>query len=286
MPMNLTPLASTIAETRQAVASARSLGQKIGFVPTMGALHEGHASLIRAARSESEYVVVSIFVNPTQFGPNEDYARYPRTLEADRLLCAQSGASLVFCPAPQEMYPAGFVTFVEVSQLDKYLCGPRRPGHFRGVATVVLKLFNIVLPDVAYFGQKDAQQARIIQQMVRDLDVPVRVKVEPTLREADGLAMSSRNRYLDPTQRTQASVLFRALTEVEKNYRAGEREVTKLEAIMTTMIAAIPGARLDYATIVDAENLQPITIVTRPALVAMAVFLGTTRLIDNITLSE
>jgi pantoate--beta-alanine ligase len=279
------PLTTTIAETRAAVAAARTAGRRIGLVPTMGALHAGHASLIRAARVECEYVVVSIFVNPTQFGPAEDFSRYPRTLDADRELCAAVGTDLIFAPSAADMYPADSRTVVEVTGLQDVLCGHSRPGHFRGVATVVLKLLNIVQPDVAYFGQKDAQQALIIRRMVADLNVPVIVRVHPTVREPDGLAMSSRNRYLDPAQRLGASSLHRALKKVEELVAAGERSVPVLERVMADLIAAAPGARLDYARVVDAQTLDTIATVARPALAALAVFFGTTRLIDNTILT-
>ena len=264
---------------------ARQSGKTIGLVPTMGALHAGHASLIRAARAQTDYVVVSIFVNPTQFGPNEDFSRYPRTIESDRELCAAVGTDLIFVPTPAEMYPKGFCTEVAVKGLEDHLCGPLRPGHFRGVATVVLKLFNIVLPDIAFFGQKDAQQVRIVEQMARDLDLLVKVEIVPTVREADGLAMSSRNRYLDPDQRRRASVLYRSLEKVRDLVARGERDVAKLEAALVAELASTPGASVDYARIVDAATLQPIERLERPALAAVAVYLGATRLIDNITLT-
>jgi pantoate--beta-alanine ligase len=272
---------TTIAEVRAAVADARKRGRTVGFVPTMGALHEGHAALVRAARAASGYVVVSVFVNPTQFGPTEDFAKYPRTLDADRALCHEAGADLVFAPAVAEMYPERSVTFVEVAELDAVLCGASRPGHFRGVCTVVLKLFNIVQPDRAYFGAKDYQQARIVTQMVRDLNVPVDVRVEPTVREPDGLALSSRNRYLSATERAAAPAIYQALLAVRAR-AASDHDVATLEAGLRTNLAAIPGARVDYARVVDAESLQPIARIDRPAVAAVAVFLGTTRLIDNI----
>jgi pantoate--beta-alanine ligase len=279
------PVASTIAEVRAAVAGARAEGKSIGFVPTMGALHAGHASLIRTARARTGFVVVSIFVNPTQFGPNEDFARYPRTFAADLELCAAVGADAVFAPAPAEMYPEGFSTSVEVRGLQDPLCGATRPGHFGGVATVVLKLFNIVRPDVAFLGAKDAQQARIIQQIARDLDLTVRVEVLPTVREADGLAMSSRNRYLDPAQRQAAPLLYRALEKVRNLVADGERDARKLEALLAAEVASTPGAVLDYARVVDAQTFGPVERIERPALAALAAYFGTTRLIDNITLT-
>jgi pantoate--beta-alanine ligase len=277
-------LTHTIGETRQAIAVARAAGETIGFVPTMGALHEGHAALIRQARGECGFVVVSIFVNPTQFGPNEDFNRYPRTLPEDRVICEREGADLIFAPDAAEMYPTAFRTFVEVNELGKHLCGASRPGHFRGVATVVLKLLNVIQPDRAYFGQKDAQQVRIIQQLVRDLDVPTEIVVVPTVREEDGLAISSRNRYLEPADRRRATVLVQALREVRQRSVAGERDVRVLRAILTERVAATPGATLDYAEIVDADSLQPIEQITGPALAALAVKFGATRLIDNIEL--
>jgi len=275
----------TIADTRPAVAAARAAGQTIGLVPTMGALHEGHASLIRVAKHRCPFVVVSIFVNPAQFGPQEDLSRYPRTLSEDLALCEREGATLIFAPEPSEIYPEGFRTYVEVHELQDVLEGASRPGHFRGVATVVLKLFNILQPDRAYFGQKDAQQARIIRQMVRDLDVPVRVIVAPTVREPDGLALSSRNRYLEPVQRQEAVALSQALAAVQRRVAAGERDAVALRRVLADRIAAAPAAVLDYAEIVDADNLRPIERLERPALAVLAVRFGATRLIDNLPLS-
>ena len=282
----LTPIVRTVEEVQAAVARARGLGLNIGFVPTMGALHEGHAALIRAAGLPSAFVVVSIFVNPTQFGPSEDYSKYPRSLDADQQVCAAAGANLIFAPSADEMYPTNAAAFVDVSKLGDALCGASRPGHFRGVCTIVLKLFNIVAPDVAYFGAKDYQQARIIQQMVSDLNVPVIVKVEPTVREADGLALSSRNRYLSAEQRAAAPSIYRALQATHDRVSNGERDVSILEAGLRTELAAIPGSRIDYASIVDAETLQPLVLLDRPAIAAVAVYLGTTRLIDNIVLGK
>src|SRR5207302_8190172 len=221
---NVTPQVHTIAETRRAVAAARGRGLTVGLVPTMGALHEGHASLIRLARQQCGFVAVSIFVNPTQFGPNEDFSRYPRSLPEDLAVCQREGADLVFAPEPAEIYPPDYRAFVDVNELGEHLCGQARPGHFRGVATVVIKLLNIVQPDRAYFGQKDAQQARIIRQLVRDLDVPVEIVVGPTVREPDGLAVSSRNRYLAPAERQRATVLVETLPEVRRLFEAGERD--------------------------------------------------------------
>jgi len=277
------PVVTTVAEVREVIARVRRDGRTVGLVPTMGALHEGHASL-RAARASSGFVVVSIFVNPAQFGPKEDFGKYPRTLEADRDICADAGADLIFAPSAAEMYPAPFVTWVEVKELDAELDGPARPGHFRGVCTVVLKLFNAVTPDAAHFGAKDFQQARIIRQMVRDLNVPVEVRVEPTVRDADGLAMSSRNRYLSPAERALAPLIYKALRNAKARVLAGEIDVARLESGLAAELAAIPGARVDYARILDAETLRPLPRLDRPAVAAVAVFLGATRLIDNLLL--
>jgi pantoate--beta-alanine ligase len=281
----IAPVVRTIAEVRAAVARARSVGLSVAFVPTMGALHEGHAALIRAAVKPASFVVVSVFVNPTQFGPNEDFAKYPRTLEADQTICSAAGANLIFAPSADEMYPEGAVTFVDVAKLGDVLCGASRPGHFRGVCTVVLKLFNIVQPDAAHFGAKDWQQATIIKRMVRDLNVPVRIAVEPTVREADGLALSSRNRYLSAEERAAAPMIRSALLAIRFLASNGQRDAASLQETLQELLAAIPGARVDYARIVDADSLEPLTELNRPAVAAVAVFLGTTRLIDNISLS-
>jgi len=277
---------NTIAEVRAAVTEARRRGLSIGFVPTMGALHEGHAALVRAARAASGFVVVSVFVNPTQFGPKEDFAKYPRTLEADRKVCADAGADLIFAPGVEEMYPENAVAFVEVAKLQDVLEGASRPGHFRGVCTVVAKLFHIVQPDAAHFGAKDFQQARIIAQMVRDLNMPVRIVIEPTVREPDGLAMSSRNRYLNPEERAVAPGIHRALQHVKQRVLAGEIDVARLESSLLAELSAIPGERVDYARIVDANTLQSLSRLDRPAVAAVAVFLGTTRLIDNLVIDD
>jgi pantoate--beta-alanine ligase len=282
----MTPIVTTIADVRAEVDEARRLGMTIILVPTMGALHEGHASLIRASGRPSAFVVVSIFVNPTQFGPNEDYGRYPRTLDADQLLCKEAGANLIFAPTAEEMYPDPPLTSVEVAELQDVLCGPLRPGHFRGVCTVVLKLFNIVAPDVAVFGEKDFQQSRIVRRMVRDLNVPVEIQIEPTVREADGLALSSRNRYLTAEQRAAAPGIYRALQAARSRAQAGETDVARLEQSLLTELEGIPGARVEYARIVDAVTLQTPAKLDRPAAAAVAVFLGNTRLIDNVLLTR
>jgi pantoate--beta-alanine ligase len=273
-----------IAPLRSAVAEARRRGLTIGLVPTMGALHAGHLSLIEAARAETGYVVVSIFVNPTQFGPNEDLSRYPRPLERDLEWCRGAGVDLVFHPELAILYPPDYRTFVEVTGLQDVLCGASRPGHFRGVATIVLKLFHLVQPERAYFGQKDAQQVRIIQQMVRDLNVPVEIRVCPIVREADGLALSSRNGYLEAEERRNATILHRALTEARRRIEAGEGEAAAIREMMKELIASVPGSVLDYAAVVDADTLQPVTQIEadRAVLLALAVKLGSTRLIDNV----
>ncbi len=275
-------ITTTIDETRRAIAAVRSRKKRVGLVPTMGALHAGHVSLIQAACTDNDFVAVSIFVNPTQFGPREDLSRYPRPFEKDVEICANEKVDLIFHPTPEIMYPASFETYVEVRNLQTVLCGASRPGHFRGVATVVLKLFNILTPDAAYFGQKDAQQARLLMQMVRDLDVPVQLKVCPIVREPDGLALSSRNVYLDGEQRKHATVLYRTLEMMRGRVDAGEREVAPLIQEARAMIEATPGARLDYVAVVDWEHLQPIERLQGKVLIALAVYFGTTRLIDNL----
>jgi pantoate--beta-alanine ligase len=279
-------IARSVAELRHALAEARRGRLTIGLVPTMGALHEGHLSLIRAARARNDLVVVSIFVNPTQFGPNEDLALYPRPIDADLAQCAAAGVDLVFHPAPEVMYPPGYRTFVEVTGLQDVLEGSVRPGHFRGVVTVVLKLLNLVGPDRAYFGQKDAQQVRVVAQMVRDLDVPVELVVGPTVREPDGLALSSRNRYLEPHQRDSATALSRALSEAADLARQGERDPAVLVRHLNERLKAVPGAVVDYAVCVDADTFEPATSLDRPALLAVAVRFGATRLIDNLVIGD
>ncbi len=250
----------------------------------MGALHEGHLSLVRAAKTSCEIVAASIFVNPKQFGPNEDLKRYPRNFERDRELLEQEGVKLVFVPPVEEMYPAGAVTWVTVEGLSDKLDGRSRPGHFRGVTTVVAKLFNIVEPDAAFFGQKDAAQVAIIRRMVRDMNFPVEIVACPIVREADGLAMSSRNVYLDSQQRKQALVLHRSLLSVKKSWEAGEREAAALKAAGREEIAQESLVRLDYLEIADPDNLDPVEQAGSGALVAVAALVGATRLIDNIVL--
>jgi pantoate--beta-alanine ligase len=275
----------TIEEMRAACRAARRGGRRLGFVPTMGALHEGHLSLIRVAKADCDIVAASIFVNPTQFGPNEDLARYPRDFERDRDLLAKEGVELLFAPSVEEMYPAGAVTWITVEGLSGKLDGRSRPGHFRGVTTVVAKLFHIVEPDAAFFGQKDAAQLAIIRRMVRDLKFPVEIVAGAIVREADGLAMSSRNAYLDSAQRQQALVLHRALMRVKTLLEVGERDAVTLIAAGREEIAAETSVRLDYFEIVDPDTLDPVKNLAAGALVAVAAFVGATRLLDNILLS-
>ena len=277
-------ICKTIDEMRQASRAARVDGRHLGLVPTMGALHEGHLSLVRTARQRCDSVAVSIFVNPTQFGPNEDLAKYPRSFERDCQLLEAEGVNIVFAPSDKEMYPPGSATFVTVERLSEKLCGKSRPGHFRGVTTVVAKLFNIVQPDVAVFGQKDAAQAVIIRRMVRDLNFGVEIVVCPIVRERDGLAMSSRNAYLDPKQRKQALVLYRSLMRVQFLSDKGESDASKLIAAAQQVLGEEPEVRLDYVEIVDPETLDRVGNTSEGALVAMAAFVGSTRVIDNILL--
>jgi pantoate--beta-alanine ligase len=279
-----------IAGVRTAVSDARSEGRVVGLVPTMGALHQGHVRLIEACRAECGFVVVSIFVNPTQFSPKEDFGRYPRTLNADRDACDRGGANLIFAPTTATMYPVGIdaTTFVEVPGLSSVLEGARRPGHFRGVATVVTKLFTITLPDVAFFGAKDYQQQLLIRRLVADLNLPVTVRTVETVREPEGLAMSSRNRYLSPEERRSATVLFRALERARQAVARGERDANRVRQVLTETIESEQTARLDYAEVADAETLQPLAEIQtgRPAIGLLAVRIGTTRLIDNAILTE
>ncbi len=271
---------------RAASRAQRREGKLLGLVPTMGALHEGHLALVRAAKTRCDLVAVSIFVNPTQFGPSEDFAKYPRSLERDCELLEKENVDLIFAPPVEEMYPPGAVTFVAVEGLSEKLCGKSRPGHFRGVTTVVAKLFHIVEPDLAFFGQKDAAQLAIIRRMVRDLRMPVEIVAHPIVREPGGLAMSSRNTYLDPEQRKAALALHRSLECVATIYAQGERAPDTLMATGRRALSGQPGVRLDYFEIVDPETLEPLHELGRPALVAVAAFVGTTRLIDNMLLAE
>lgn len=277
----------TIAKTRAALRELRASGQaatlrSVGLVPTMGALHAGHISLVRAARAVCDLTVATIFVNPTQFGPNEDFSKYPRTFEEDCALLEQEGVDLLFAPAPDEMYPGGATTFVEVTGIGDRLDGVSRPGHFRGVATVVAKLFHIVGPDQAFLGQKDAAQVAVLRRMVRDLNFPLEIVVCPTVREPDGLALSSRNRYLSPSERQIALTLRRALSAVETTIDTGETDSSRLIEAALKTLALTPQVRLDYLKIVDPDTLEDITGVRQGALIAIAARVGSTRLIDNV----
>ena len=281
-------LVHTVAELRDEVTAAKAQGLTIGLVPTMGALHEGHASLIAAANKENDFVVVSVFVNPTQFGPNEDLDAYPRTLEADCKLAERMGANVVFAPSPKEMYPSADDTWVEVTgDITKVLCGRTRPIHFRGVTTVVTKLFNLAQPDRAYFGQNDAQQVEVLKRMVKDLFFPLQLRVMPIIREADGLAKSSRNTYLSQEEHTAALVLSRSLKAAKAMYEAGERDAAKITAAVTADIEKEPMSNIDYVEIYALPGLEPVaTPMVGSNLLAVAVKFGTTRLIDNVVLEE
>jgi len=272
----------SLATMRRFAEQQRRQGRKIGFVPTMGYFHEGHLSLMRKARKECDLVVVSIFVNPTQFGPGEDLKAYPQDFARDRKLAEEVGVDVIFYPSAERMYPPDFSTFVEERRLSHYLCGISRPTHFRGVTTVVLKLFNIVQPDIAYFGRKDAQQAIIIKRMVRDLNLPVTIRVGQTVREPDGLAMSSRNKYLNPQQRQDALALYRSLLAAKNMIDMGEESCVKIKRTMRKMIKEKPAAVIDYVSIVDAETLEEVEKAEGRLLIALAVFFGKARLIDNI----
>ncbi|HEX6494228.1 MAG TPA: pantoate--beta-alanine ligase [Acidobacteriaceae bacterium] len=275
---------STVREMRAASRGGRKSGESLGLVPTMGALHAGHIALVRAARAQCESVAASIFVNPTQFGPNEDFAKYPRTFDQDCALLEAEGVALVFAPQPEEMYPPGANTFVEVAGVGARLDGTSRPGHFRGVATIVAKLFHVVAPDKAFFGQKDAAQVAVLRSMVRDLNFDLELVVCPTVREPDGLALSSRNRYLSASERSQALVLSTALNVIAATYRAGQKDVARLLESGRSVLAAEPEVRLDYLEIVHWETLLPLSEARPGALVAVAAYVGSTRLIDNLIL--
>ena len=272
----------TIEEVRNLVKAARSKGSKIGLVPTMGALHIGHISLIEAAFKDCDFIVVSIFVNPTQFGPGEDFEKYPRPLKADLKICRGAGVDVVFAPAPKEMYPAENLAWVTVEKLTEPLCGRSRPGHFRGVATVCAKLFNIVAPDAAYFGQKDAQQAIVIKRMVADLNMPLEIVVCPTVREPNGLAVSSRNQYLTARQKNEAANIYKSLQTCRRLIDAGTTETRQIISEMQKILQQIPSGQIEYVSIVDAETLESLEKIAGKVLAAVAVRIGTTRLIDNI----
>lgn len=274
-------LAKTISEVR---IQHKKLGGTWGLVPTMGALHQGHLSLVQRARTENDHVAVSIFINPTQFAAGGDFDKYPRTLERDMQLLEPHGVDLVLAPSQAEMYPPNFQTYVNVQEITQPLEGAMRPGHFRGVATVVTKLFNIVQPDRAYFGQKDAQQVAVIQQMTRDLNIPVQIVIGETMREADGLAMSSRNAYLSPDERQAAPILYRALCAARDALQGGERDGEKLRAGMRDVLRHEPRANVEYVSAADPLTLQELDVVQDHVLFSMAVRIGTTRLIDNFLL--
>jgi len=281
---NIPEVIATVAEMQRRVRELRAAGRRVGVVPTMGALHDGHLSLVEAARKYADVVVTTIFVNPTQFAPHEDFGKYPRTLQADLEALGRVGCELAFVPEPGEVYPPGYSTYVEPPSVAAPLEGVCRPGHFRGVATVVLKLFNIVPADVACFGQKDFQQALVIRRMVADLNVPIRIEVCPIVREPDGLAMSSRNRYLSPAERERSLALSRALRRAEELVAAGERRASVVREAMQHVLADAVD-RLDYATIADPETLEEPETIERPVVALIAAVVGTTRLIDNMILT-
>ena len=279
-------ICTTIEEVRAACGATRTCGKRLGLVPTMGALHEGHLSLVRAARSQCDVVAVSIFVNPTQFGPAEDLSKYPRQFERDCRLLEKEGIDILFAPAVEEIYPKseGAITWVVVEGLSEKLDGRSRPGHFRGVTTIVAKLFHILEPDAAFFGQKDAAQLAIIRRMVRDLNFPVQIVACPIIREADGLAMSSRNAYLNPEERRHALALHEVLLQMERRFQAGERTAGALIFAAKEVLARQPQLRLDYCEMVDPETLDPVECIAGQTLLAIAGYVGSTRLIDNVLL--
>ncbi len=270
-----------VAELRRLVSGQRRQGKSIGFVPTMGALHAGHLSLVEAARRETDFVIVSIFVNPTQFGPHEDFSRYPRDLDRDLSALAPLNVDLVFCPGVETIYPPGYSTFVEVGDVAAPLEGACRPGHFRGVATVVLSLFNLAAPDVAFFGHKDFQQTAVVRKLTADLHLPVAIRVCPTVREADGLALSSRNVYLNAEERRQALALSQSLDRAAKLASAGQSEASSILAAMRATFDRAPDARLEYVALVNPETFADVESVEGPTLAAVAAYFGSTRLIDN-----
>ena len=273
---------TSISQMHQVIAGFRQRGKTIGFVPTMGYLHQGHAALLRQCRKENDICILSIFVNPTQFAPNEDFRRYPRNKKHDEMLAKKEKVDIIFYPSIKTMYPTGYLTYVTVKRLSDHLCGPRRPGHFEGVATIVTKLINIVQPDVLYLGQKDAQQAVLLTQMVNDLNWPLHVKIVATIREKDGLAMSSRNSFLSEKERLSAASLYKSLCLARKLICQGERQPKIILQSMRKLILKCPEARIDYVECVDAKTLTPVRQIKGFILVALAVFIGKTRLIDNI----
>ena len=270
-----------VKEMQDLIRRYKRANQSIGFVPTMGALHEGHLSLVRASLEENHVTVVSIFVNPTQFGPGEDYERYPRMLDEDKKKLEELGVDILFAPSVEEMYPKGYDTYVVQENLTKGLCGASRPLHFRGVLTVVLKLFHIVQPDVAYFGQKDFQQSVVIRRMVRDFHLPIRIRVMPIVREPSGLAMSSRNAYLSEEEKEKALCLYRGLMHAKRRFQEGEKRASVLKQEVREFIQAVEGAKIDYVEIVRARDLAPVEEVKKGDVMALAVWIGSARLIDN-----
>jgi len=272
----------SVKEMQNISLDIKKSGKSIGFVPTMGALHEGHISLVKTAHNENDIIITSIFVNPTQFGPNEDFSKYPRTFESDSRMLENEGNSFLFFPSAAEMYPLGYETFVEETSLPNHLCGITRPGHFKGVTTVVLKLFNITMPDSAYFGQKDYQQSIIIKKMVCDLNINVNIRVLPIIREMDGLAMSSRNKYLSPEERASASVLYKSIKSAKTLFSGGERNAKTIsENIIRIVTNEAPMSRFDYVRIVDPASLEERQSVRKGDVITLAVYFGKTRLIDN-----
>lgn len=270
-------------QLRRVLNAARRKAKTIGFVPTMGCLHDGHAALMRRAKKDHDLCVVSIYVNPKQFAPHEDFRHYPRDLRRDLALARKEKVDIIFLPSDNVIYPKGYLTYIDVEKLSRALCGKFRPGHFKGVATVVAKLLNIVQPHVLYLGQKDAQQVVVLKTMVRDLDLPVAVKVVPTIRDKDGLAMSSRNVYLSPQQRREATVLYRALWIAKARIKSGERSVSAIVRLITQTIRRESGGKVQYVACVDALTLKPFKTLKGSTLIALAVFFGATRLIDNVT---
>jgi len=279
-------IVNRIQRMKEIIKDIKRDNKTIGFVPTMGCLHQGHLSLVREARRMSDYAIVSIFVNPKQFGPNEDYEKYPRNITKDAEILSQENVDYVFYPAVEEMYPENYRTYVIVEDLSDKLCGRSRPGHFKGVATIVLKLLNIIQPNFAFFGQKDAQQSIIIKKMIRDLNLDTEIIILPIVREPDGLAMSSRNLYLNPEERKAATVLFKSLQAANELIKDGEKKANKIIEKIKKIISNEPLAKIDYVEIVDLENLNPLKSLDKTALIAIAVYIGETRLIDNIIVRE
>lgn len=277
-------IVKTITQLRQILHKVRSKGQTIGFVPTMGYFHEGHLALMREAKKDNDICVVSIYVNPAQFAPKEDFKKYPRDLKRDSSMAKKENVDILFVPSDNTVYPQSYLTYIDVKKISHSLCGRFRPGHFRGVATVVVKLLNMVRPDVMYLGQKDAQQVVVLKAMVRDLNFPVDVKVVDTVREADGLAMSSRNKYLNPLQRRQAAVLYQALRKASQMVKAGERSTAKVKAMMKAMIRKNSSGKIQYVECVNADTLEKLKSFQGHILIALAVFFGDTRVIDNVLL--